>query len=98
MGSSIVPVTGTALTAINQITTWLLTNFLGVSTAASALSWVVSSMVVKYLGAAGAEVARYFAGGLFKTIQLPTLINPTGMFGGAWDYVRHLPPISSLRR
>jgi hypothetical protein len=92
VGSPIIPVTGTALTVINQISTWLLTNFLGVETAVSALSWVVSSMVVKYLGAAGAEVARYFAGGLFKTITLPTLINPTGMFGGAWALCQAFAP------
>ena len=92
VGSAIVPVTGTTISVVKEIATWLLTNFLGVNVATGALGWVVSSMVVKYIGAAGAEVARYFAGGLFKSVTLPTVLNPTGLFGGCWAFCQAFAP------
>jgi hypothetical protein len=92
VGSPIVPVTGTTISVVKEIATWLLTNFLGVNVATGALGWVVSSMVVKYIGAMGAEVARYFAAGLFKTVTLPTVLNPTGLFGGCWAFCQAFAP------
>lgn len=92
VGSPIMPVTGTTISVLQGIATGLLTNFLGVNVATGALGWVVSSMVVKYIGAMGAEVARYFAAGLLKSVSLPTLINPTGMFAGCWGFCQAFAP------
>ena len=90
--SDLMPVTGTTISVVKEITIWLLTNFLGVNVATEALGWVVTSMVVKYIGAMGAEVARYFAAGLFKSITLPTVLNPTGLFGGCWAFCQAFAP------
>ncbi len=47
----------------------------------------VTSIVLKNLGASGAELARQEAGVLFRSVpgMLPQVFNNTGMFAGAWS-------------
>lgn len=84
--------TGTSIKVIQEIASWLLSNFLQVPVATEALAWVVSSTVIKYLGGIGADAARYFAASLMKGLSLPTLINPTGMFAGCWGLCQAYAP------
>ena len=58
-----------------------------------ALTWVVSSVVLKYFNADGAEACRYMAGHIFRSVgEIPNLLTPTGMFAGCWMAIQSYAP------
>jgi len=58
-----------------------------------ALTWTASSVVMKCLGADGADACRYMAGGIFRTAgEIPKLVSPTGLFAGCWMAIQAYAP------
>ncbi|MBL1208267.1 hypothetical protein [Geminocystis sp. GBBB08] len=59
-----------------------------------ALSYTVSNMVLKSLGSSGAMATRYFAGHILRqnAVNLPVIVQQTGMWGMAWGYLAPFAP------
>ncbi|MGL5035073.1 MAG: hypothetical protein ACRC6M_14865 [Microcystaceae cyanobacterium] len=81
---------------LQQITTWLLTNFfqfMPISVPVEAMAWCVNSIVIKYLGGVGANACRFLSAGLLRGVEaLPSLIAPSGMFAGCWGLLMSFAP------
>lgn len=90
---------GVAATIITEIAGWFLNSFLlkGVSllVPVQALTWTISSIVIKFMGGVGANACRYIAGGIIGTSTsfLPSIISSTGFFAGTWALLGAFAPI-----
>ena len=63
-----------------------------------ALSYTVTSVVLKYMGSAGAMATHYFAGHILRGSldSLPVIFRVTGMGGMAWGYLAAFAPWITL--
>jgi hypothetical protein len=90
---------GVAATIITEIAGWFLNSFLlqGISllVPVEALTWTISSIVIKFMGGVGANACRYIAGGILGTSTsfLPSVISSTGFFAGTWALLGAFAPI-----
>lgn len=90
---------GVAATIITEIAGWFLNSFLlqGISllVPVEALTWTISSIVIKFMGGVGANACRYIAGGILGTSTsfLPSIISSTGFFAGTWALLGAFAPI-----
>ena len=90
---------GVAATIITEIAGWFLNSFLlqGISllVPVEALTWTISSIVIKFMGGVGANACRYIAGGIIGTSTsfLPSVISSTGFFAGTWALLGAFAPI-----
>lgn len=101
VAGAIIPiaVSGT-MTIISSIAMTILSKFLLVGSAVAigtsaikAFVWTATSLVIKMLGATGADICRYLAGGFLKGISgLPSIFESTGLFTGAYGYLMAYAP------
>jgi hypothetical protein len=90
---------GVAAKIITEIAGWFLNSFLlkGIAllVPVEALTWTISSIVIKFMGGVGANACRYIAGGIIGTSTsfLPSVISSSGFFAGTWALLGAFAPI-----
>jgi hypothetical protein len=97
--SAIIPITvGGVVEVIVNIASMVLSGFLlkgAIPAIIESFKWVVTSIVAKFLGGTLiADACRHLAGQVLRGIAslLPTVINPSGLFAGAWAFLVSYAP------